>query len=184
MQTHTHTHTHTHTTHNTHTHTHTYTHTHAHTRTHAHTHAHLHTHTHTHTHTHARTHAHTCTHTRTHTYTHNTHTDSHTHLLARARRIHTLQNTHSTGIITHTQSAFVIMQVDAIPTAQMRAYFEFPPPQVTCLNPQNAPARGGATVTVQGTELLPRLPLYIGKGNDKLGPVYLQQVLLSGCCVR
>lgn len=76
------------------------------------------------------------------------------------------------------------LQVDAIPTAQMRAYFEFPQPQVTSLNPQNVPARGGATVTVRGTELLPRLPLYIGKGNDKLGPVYLQQVFLSGCCAR
>ena len=65
--------------------------------------------------------------------------------------------------------------MDAIPTAQLRTYFEFPKPQITALNPQNAPARGGATVTVQGSELFPRLPLYVGQGTQKLGPVYLQR---------
>jgi hypothetical protein len=67
------------------------------------------------------------------------------------------------------------LQVDAIPTAQLRAYFEFPKPQITALNPQNGPARGGATVTVQGSELFPRVPLYVGQGTQKLGPVYLQR---------
>jgi hypothetical protein len=80
----------------------------------------------------------------------------------------------------------MLLQVDAIPTAQMRAYFEFPPPQITSLDPQNSPAGGGATVTVQGVDLFPRLPLYIGNGNNKLGPVYLQQVgrtLVILCCI-